>query len=31
VIVTHDAAVAGHARRVVEMADGVVVRDGAGA
>ncbi|HEX9935744.1 MAG TPA: ABC transporter ATP-binding protein [Longimicrobium sp.] len=28
VIVTHDQAVAGHARRVVEMADGLVVSDG---
>ncbi|HEX7238732.1 MAG TPA: ABC transporter ATP-binding protein [Longimicrobiaceae bacterium] len=28
VVVTHDATVARHARRVVEMADGVVVRDG---
>jgi len=31
VIVTHDARVAQHARRVVEMADGVVVSDGRGA
>jgi putative ABC transport system ATP-binding protein len=28
VVVTHDPAVAGHARRLVEMADGAVVRDG---
>jgi putative ABC transport system ATP-binding protein len=28
VVVTHDSAVAGHARRLVEMADGAVVRDG---
>jgi putative ABC transport system ATP-binding protein len=28
VVVTHDSAVAGHARRVVEMADGLVVSDG---
>ena len=31
VIVTHDGAVAHHARRVVEMADGLVVDDGRGA